>query len=223
MNKEDKRTYDIEYRQKNREKIKERTKEYYKIHHQQRLEYKKQWLEKNPGYNKKYYQKHKEKILKNAEKYKKENSEYYKKYIKEWRKRNPEYGKAHHLANRERELEQVKKWGEKNIGHRKEYKKEYLQTEGKMTNQKSQYMRRAKMRKLINNLPVQEWLDILEKYNYVCAYCGIEFDCENLPTKDHIIPIDKGGHTVKENIVPACKSCNSKKNNKLIYELKEAI
>ena len=40
-----------------------------------------------------------------------------------------------------------------------------------------------------------------------------------MPTRDHIIPISKGGNNVKENIVPAYRSCNSKKHNKLILEL----
>ncbi|MCK4464389.1 MAG: HNH endonuclease [Bacteroidales bacterium] len=37
----------------------------------------------------------------------------------------------------------------------------------------------------------------------------------NRETKDHVIPISKGGDNTKENIVPACQSCNSKKFNKI--------
>ena len=43
-----------------------------------------------------------------------------------------------------------------------------------------------------------------------------------MPTKDHVIPISKGGHNTKENIVPACQSCNNKKYNKIL-EVEEVV
>jgi len=49
-----------------------------------------------------------------------------------------------------------------------------------------------------------------------CAYCGIDFDENNLPTRDHIIPISKGGDNTKENVIPACRICNAKKGNKIL-------
>jgi len=44
----------------------------------------------------------------------------------------------------------------------------------------------------------------------VCHYCNLKFDSELL-TMDHIVPIARGGESVKSNIVLSCKSCNSKK------------
>jgi len=93
-----------------------------------------------------------------------------------------------------------------------EYQKKYLLTEkGRACRQRSDCKRRTKGKEITNTLTSDEWFDILEKYNYRCVHCGVEFDCENLPTRDHIIPISKGGNNIKENIVPACRSCNSKK------------
>lgn len=56
-----------------------------------------------------------------------------------------------------------------------------------------------------------EWLEILAKYNNSCAYCGNK---EKLG-QDHIIPLSRGGNHTKDNVVPACKSCNSKKGIKI--------
>lgn len=55
-----------------------------------------------------------------------------------------------------------------------------------------------------------QWQQTLEDYGYHCAYCGGSDD--NL-TQDHVIPISKGGNHTASNIVPACKSCNSKKKD----------
>lgn len=46
-----------------------------------------------------------------------------------------------------------------------------------------------------------------------CQYCGIVFHKKDL-TFDHVLPKAQGGKTSWENIVTACKPCNSKKNDK---------
>ena len=37
-------------------------------------------------------------------------------------------------------------------------------------------------------------------------------------TKDHVIPITKGGKTSADNVIPACASCNSSKSNRDMIE-----
>ena len=58
-------------------------------------------------------------------------------------------------------------------------------------------------------IPLREWQEVLEKYNFKCAYCGKKAYL----TVDHVIPRARGGRTVKENVVPACTDCNTKKAN----------
>lgn len=58
-----------------------------------------------------------------------------------------------------------------------------------------------------------EWLLLKEQYNNTCPACG---DNEKPLTKDHIIPISKGGSNNIENIQPLCKRCNSKKHTEII-------
>lgn len=75
-----------------------------------------------------------------------------------------------------------------------------------------------KLENVINTLTAKEWIDILKEYKFKCAYCGKEFNLFDRPTRDHVIPISKGGHNTKENVVPACGSCNSKKHDKLLIK-----
>lgn len=54
---------------------------------------------------------------------------------------------------------------------------------------------------------------------YQCQFCGDTFDSADL-TIDHVNPRAKGGKTVWENCVSACKPCNHKKGDKIIKPLK---
>ncbi|MEQ8290108.1 MAG: HNH endonuclease [Gammaproteobacteria bacterium] len=45
---------------------------------------------------------------------------------------------------------------------------------------------------------------------YLCMYCGTRYN-DTLLTRDHVIPISKGGRDRWSNVVTACKSCNTRK------------
>jgi len=75
--------------------------------------------------------------------------------------------------------------------------------------------RYARLKGAIGSFTVQEWLDLKAKYNYRCAHCG-RHEVEAKLTKDHIIPLTKGGSNSIDNIKPLCQSCNSRKYNKII-------
>lgn len=130
------------------------------------------------------------------------NPEYAKAYTKEWKKRNPEQYKN-----------QRRKWREDNPT----YDKEWLQTaKGKAVKQRGNIARQIRLCNVVNTLTSQEWIDKLIEYNFKCAYCGVTFDDIDVPTIDHIVPISKGGDNTKDNVVPACQSCNSKKGTKIL-------
>ncbi|TGL56692.1 HNH endonuclease [Leptospira ognonensis] len=56
-----------------------------------------------------------------------------------------------------------------------------------------------------------------KRSNGICHYCGQKFKVEEL-TMDHLIPIIRGGLSIKANLVPSCKECNSKKKHSLPFE-----
>ncbi len=45
----------------------------------------------------------------------------------------------------------------------------------------------------------------------VCMYCGGQFSRGEL-TRDHVIPLSRGGRDIWENVVSACLSCNMRKS-----------
>lgn len=51
----------------------------------------------------------------------------------------------------------------------------------------------------------------------VCYYCGGNFSPKEL-TMDHVIPLSRGGHSEKFNLVPCCKACNTQKQRMLPAE-----
>ncbi len=54
---------------------------------------------------------------------------------------------------------------------------------------------------------------VFARDGWVCQYCGAP--AENV---DHVIPKSRGGRHVWDNVVAACRRCNSKKENRLAHE-----
>jgi 5-methylcytosine-specific restriction endonuclease McrA len=79
--------------------------------------------------------------------------------------------------------------------------------------QLSEARRRAKKKACGGQVTAAEWLSILTYFGHACAYCLCQ--CENL-TMDHIEPLSRGGAHAAENIVPACRPCNSRKSDKVL-------
>jgi 5-methylcytosine-specific restriction enzyme A len=50
-----------------------------------------------------------------------------------------------------------------------------------------------------------------------CHYCERDVGARRL-TLDHVVPLIRGGKSVRANIVPACKDCNSTKQSLLPWE-----
>ena len=50
-----------------------------------------------------------------------------------------------------------------------------------------------------------------------CLYCGSQFADHDL-TRDHVLPVSRGGLDLWDNVVAACRRCNHFKGNRLLQE-----
>jgi len=55
-----------------------------------------------------------------------------------------------------------------------------------------------------------------------CHYCNGIFPPDEL-TMDHIVPVSRGGKASRNNVVPCCKECNSRKKYLLPLEWQEYL
>jgi hypothetical protein len=60
----------------------------------------------------------------------------------------------------------------------------------------------------------RDWENCKNHFSYRCAYCHKEAKM----TKDHFIPVSKGGEFTINNIIPCCLQCNVSKHDKYFYE-----
>ena len=55
---------------------------------------------------------------------------------------------------------------------------------------------------------------VFARDDWTCQYCGSS--AENV---DHVVPKSRGGEHIWENVVAACRRCNSRKENRLLHEV----
>ena len=91
--------------------------------------------------------------------------------------------------------------------NKKSYAKEY---NARNIENKRNYLRNRRAKQVINggSHTEKDWVAIKEKYNYMCLCCK-KYEPEIKITKDHIVPVSKGGSNDIENLQPLCLSCNS--------------
>jgi 5-methylcytosine-specific restriction endonuclease McrA len=57
---------------------------------------------------------------------------------------------------------------------------------------------------------------------HLCAYCGRHFRFDEL-TREHIVPVSRGGRDTWMNCITACRSCNGHKANRLPEEARMSL
>jgi 5-methylcytosine-specific restriction endonuclease McrA len=89
----------------------------------------------------------------------------------------------------------------------------YVRTEkGKARSRRQHARRKGAILATSNPLTAADWAEIQKAHKYLCYYCKKKTKL----TMDHVIPLSKKGQHAKENVVPACQPCNSRKRDRLI-------
>lgn len=64
-----------------------------------------------------------------------------------------------------------------------------------------------------HHIPPLSNRELFHRDRHVCAYCAAEFPSQRL-TRDHVLPLSRGGRDHWMNVVTACRSCNQKKGGR---------
>ena len=188
---ESKAEYDKQYRQDNKEYIKEQRKRYYEDNKKNIIEKVKQYQTDNkqsiPKRNKQYRNNNSEHIAEYNIRYRQDNKEAIAEYIKEYYK---QYAKDNKDTLK---------------GKAKQYQKEHLQ-EACIRNKKRDAIKHL----LPATLTIAQWENIKLYFNNTCCYCGKELPL----AQEHFIALSMGGEYTHNNIISACKSCNSSKQDR---------
>lgn len=119
-----------------------------------------------------------------------------------WRKAHPERSRQYTRA-----------WRERNIESRRLYDHTYAQANPDKIREKGARRRARERNAPVNDFTAKQWRAMCKAAGYLCAYCRQKFSFKDL-TQDHITPLSKGGAHTLSNIIPACRSCNSRKHTK---------
>lgn len=128
-----------------------------------------------------------------------------------------------------KQREQKAAWGRRNRAKKTEWQRNNVSPEtAKRYRQATYYkdleasrergrLHRSHYRARIRNAPgthtSQQWRDLCLEHDHCCVYCGER----TIMTRDHVIPLSKGGSNDISNIVPACLTCNLRKSDRLDF------
>lgn len=188
---------------------------------------------KRAAYYKNYYAANKERLKQYQKDYCQANQEIVSQYHKEYREKYAERRRAYstqwNKEHRDYKQEYLKQYHEKNKAEHNQRNVHYYSENSELRreytrNYKKQFpekvcalynKRRTQKTQAGGSYTAEEWKALKAKYNYTCLCCGKQEPTIKL-TADHVIPVVLNGSSYIENIQPLCRSCNSKKHNKII-------
>ena len=180
-------------------------------------------------HNKKYREEHKDYYEEYGKQYYEDNKEYIKECSKQYYEDNKdkvlEYHKEYYDNNKDKVLEKNKQWREDNKDKVSECIKQWHKNNPQATFN-SNSRRRTKEENQGSGINEKQWKEMMDFFNWTCAYSGEYLGGNNKDKKrtiDHIVALDNGGEHEIWNCVPMLKSYNTSKhtNNMLEWYLQQ--
>lgn len=180
---------------------------------------------------KQYRIEHKEELNQKDREYYQRTKEERIAYQKRMRPITSEQARQRRLKDPEKTKERDKYFNIKYKEYKKEWKKQYRQNNRESYNEKireyrnnhpeqtfnSNQKRRENLTKQGKGLNTDQWKEMMEYFDWKCAYSGENFNQKDKSKKrsvDHILSIDKKGEHEVWNLVPMCQGYNSSKGTK---------
>lgn len=230
-----------EHYQEHKEEKAEHNQQYYQKNKTKMNEQNCRWRKANPEKvvenNKKYYQENKTEMNEQNRRWRKEKPEKDKETQRLWHEEHREeqtvYNREWRQAHRGRANELSKLSRQRNLSKRLEYsRRRYQENKERILEENRQYaLTHPEVRKAVDHkrraeslgsdghFTPEEWKRLCNDYENRCVYCNLELPL----TADHMIPLSKGGDNKISNIVPSCRSCNSRKYTKTYEEFMEEM
>lgn len=163
----------------------------------------KRWNKENKAkvaaYKQRWYEENRERVIGRARTWYRANQE-----------RRAEWHRCWYLANQEHLIEYQRRYRKEYPNKVIAYKRRWYAANPDKVYAMTQ-RRRAREHEAEGTHTAVEWRELCEAYDNRCAHCG---NAEASLTRDHVIPLSRGGSDYIENIQPLCRSCNSRKGTK---------
>lgn len=121
--------------------------------------------------------------------------------------RDPDLAKRRYAKRRAYYNEKSRLWRSRNPERRREnFRRWCKEHPDRIAHHKARW--KARRRWASGSHTFEQWCRLLDDYLHRCAYCWSK---PRRLTKDHNVPIRRGGSDSIDNILPACARCNSRK------------
>ena len=115
--------------------------------------------------------------------------------------------------------EEIKQYQQEHKEEKQQYDKQYIQTpQGQLVHFNAYARRRKREEEQGVGITKEQWLEMMNFFEWKCAYSGVLVNTKNNRSIDHIIPIVKGGEHEVWNCVPMDKRLNKSKKDTDIME-----
>lgn len=180
-----------------------------------REEERERYLESNRASKRKYYVRNRDAIVRWQRQYWEKNKDrlrlQQRAYAREHREEARARSRAWYRANPEKVAAQVRRRRETGYDRTPARRAKAREWVDAHRQQVRETLRVSRLRRLAQGGPAlttADWRAILDLWGHRCAYCGADAALE----AEHRMPLSRGGTSAKENIVPACGTCNRRKH-----------